>query len=144
MLAVRIANVKRKVQTCWVAWFGIVNNLYFPTLLQYTRFADYVQFHYCVSILLLHCSLLILQALVVKLVEGTGVNANNGIFCGVLVTVGNLARVVGDFANSSSIMFWGVIICLMCSNVRYMKTSCVHKIFIITLMKYSGHPSSCN
>ena len=33
----------------------------------------------------------------VKLSEGTGVNANNGIICGVLVTVGDLARVVGDY-----------------------------------------------
>ncbi|WOH04828.1 hypothetical protein DCAR_0624240 [Daucus carota subsp. sativus] len=37
------------------------------------------------------------KALVVKLSEGTGVNANNGIICGVLVTVGDLAR-VGGFA----------------------------------------------
>lgn len=35
------------------------------------------------------------QALVAKLNEGTGVNANNGIISGVLVTVGDLARVVG-------------------------------------------------
>lgn len=31
-----------------------------------------------------------------RLSEGTGVNANNGIITGVLVTVGDLARVVGD------------------------------------------------
>ena len=31
----------------------------------------------------------------VRLLEGTGVNANNGIISGVLVTVGDLARVVG-------------------------------------------------
>ncbi|KAL8097331.1 hypothetical protein AgCh_030462 [Apium graveolens] len=37
------------------------------------------------------------KALVVKLSEGTGVSANNGIICGVLVTVGDLAR-VGGFA----------------------------------------------
>lgn len=29
-----------------------------------------------------------------RLLEGTGVNANNGIISGVLVTVGDLARVV--------------------------------------------------
>ncbi|KDP44557.1 hypothetical protein JCGZ_16390 [Jatropha curcas] len=37
------------------------------------------------------------KALVARLVEGTGVNANNGIISGVLVTVGDLAR-VGGFA----------------------------------------------
>ncbi|KAM7482395.1 hypothetical protein LguiB_006978 [Lonicera macranthoides] len=37
------------------------------------------------------------EALVAKLCEGTGVNANNGIISGVLVTVGDLAR-VGGFA----------------------------------------------
>lgn len=37
------------------------------------------------------------KALVAKLCEGTGVNANNGIISGVLVTVGDLAR-VGGFA----------------------------------------------
>ena len=31
-----------------------------------------------------------------RLLEGTGVNANNGIISGVLVTVGDLARVVGE------------------------------------------------
>ena len=36
-----------------------------------------------------------MQALVARLNEGTGVNANNGIISGVLVTVGDLARVVG-------------------------------------------------
>jgi hypothetical protein len=36
------------------------------------------------------------QALVARLLEGTGVNANNGIISGVLVTVGDLARVVGE------------------------------------------------
>ncbi|WRX17937.1 hypothetical protein QQP08_010424 [Theobroma cacao] len=36
-------------------------------------------------------------ALVARLLEGTGVNANNGIISGVLVTVGDLAR-VGGFA----------------------------------------------
>ncbi|KAH7575443.1 hypothetical protein JRO89_XS02G0113000 [Xanthoceras sorbifolium] len=35
------------------------------------------------------------QALVARLLEGTGVNANNGIISGVLVTVGDLARVGG-------------------------------------------------
>lgn len=58
----------------------------------------------------------------VKLSEGTGVSANNGIICGVLVTVGDLARVVGDynlrfflfvfFFFTYSIMFNGVIRCL--------------------------------
>ncbi|KAK6249985.1 hypothetical protein SCA6_003990 [Theobroma cacao] len=38
-----------------------------------------------------------LIALVARLLEGTGVNANNGIISGVLVTVGDLAR-VGGFA----------------------------------------------
>jgi len=33
---------------------------------------------------------------VARLLEGTGVNANNGIISGVLVTVGDLARVVGE------------------------------------------------
>ncbi|KAG8650537.1 serine/threonine-protein kinase TOR isoform X2 [Manihot esculenta] len=37
------------------------------------------------------------KALVARLIEGTGVNANNGIISGVLVTVGDLAR-VGGFA----------------------------------------------
>ncbi|KAL2477393.1 Serine/threonine-protein kinase TOR [Forsythia ovata] len=37
------------------------------------------------------------KALIAKLSEGTGVNANNGIITGVLVTVGDLAR-VGGFA----------------------------------------------
>ncbi|KAG8368518.1 hypothetical protein BUALT_Bualt15G0054000 [Buddleja alternifolia] len=37
------------------------------------------------------------KALIAKLCEGTGVNANNGIITGVLVTVGDLAR-VGGFA----------------------------------------------
>ncbi|KAL9367546.1 hypothetical protein Peur_038745 [Populus x canadensis] len=37
------------------------------------------------------------KALVARLLEGTGVNANNGIISGVLVTVGDLAR-VGGFA----------------------------------------------
>ncbi|KAK1369657.1 Serine/threonine-protein kinase TOR [Heracleum sosnowskyi] len=37
------------------------------------------------------------KALVAKLSEGTGVNANNGIISGVLITVGDLAR-VGGFA----------------------------------------------
>lgn len=37
------------------------------------------------------------KALVARLTEGTGVNANNGIITGVLVTVGDLAR-VGGFA----------------------------------------------
>ena len=36
------------------------------------------------------------QALVARLIEGTGVNANNGIISGVLVTVGDLTRVVGS------------------------------------------------
>ncbi|KAH9655483.1 serine/threonine-protein kinase TOR [Citrus sinensis] len=35
------------------------------------------------------------EALVARLLEGTGVNANNGIISGVLVTVGDLARVGG-------------------------------------------------
>lgn len=39
------------------------------------------------------------QALIAKLNEGTGVNANNGIISGVLVTVGDLARVVGVSLN---------------------------------------------
>lgn len=57
----------------------------------------------------------------VKLSEGTGVSANNGIICGVLVTVGDLARVVGDYSLcfyfvvffyfTYSIMFNGVILC---------------------------------
>lgn len=34
------------------------------------------------------------QALVARLVEGNGVTANNAIISGVLVTVGDLARVV--------------------------------------------------
>ncbi|KAL6565447.1 hypothetical protein OROHE_004502 [Orobanche hederae] len=37
------------------------------------------------------------RALVAKLNEGIGINANNGIISGVLVTVGDLAR-VGGFA----------------------------------------------
>lgn len=37
------------------------------------------------------------KALVARLIDGTGVNANNGIISGVLVTVGDLAR-VGGFA----------------------------------------------
>ena len=37
-----------------------------------------------------------------KLCEGTGVNANNAILSGVLVTVGDLARVVGRFLNDSA------------------------------------------
>ncbi|KAJ6692351.1 ATAXIA TELANGIECTASIA MUTATED ATM -RELATED [Salix purpurea] len=37
------------------------------------------------------------KALVARLIEGTGINANNGIISGVLVTVGDLAR-VGGFA----------------------------------------------
>ncbi|GLT98087.1 hypothetical protein SLE2022_156090 [Rubroshorea leprosula] len=37
------------------------------------------------------------KALVARLLEGTGVNANNGIISGVLVTIGDLAR-VGGFA----------------------------------------------
>uniref|UniRef100_A0A2P2LTC6 Serine/threonine-protein kinase TOR n=2 Tax=Rhizophora mucronata TaxID=61149 RepID=A0A2P2LTC6_RHIMU len=36
------------------------------------------------------------KALVARLLEGTGVNANNGIISGVLVTVGDLARVGGS------------------------------------------------
>ena len=36
----------------------------------------------------------VVQALVARLLEGTGVNANNGIISGVLVTVGDLTRVV--------------------------------------------------
>ena len=42
------------------------------------------------------------QALVVRLVEGNGVNANNAIISGVLVTVGDLARVV----RIVSLFFW--------------------------------------
>lgn len=38
-----------------------------------------------------------------RLTEGTGVNANNGIITGVLVTVGDLARVVGDLLQISVI-----------------------------------------
>lgn len=38
-----------------------------------------------------------------RLSEGTGVNANNGIITGVLVTVGDLARVVGDIMHVSGI-----------------------------------------
>ena len=37
-----------------------------------------------------------MQALVARLIEGTGINANNGIISGVLITVGDLARVVGE------------------------------------------------
>ncbi|KAH9655478.1 serine/threonine-protein kinase TOR [Citrus sinensis] len=40
-------------------------------------------------------NLVICKALVARLLEGTGVNANNGIISGVLVTVGDLARVGG-------------------------------------------------
>jgi len=54
--------------------------------------------------LIRHCERLILpymspihKALVAKLYEGTGANANSGIISGVLVTVGDLAR-VGGFA----------------------------------------------
>lgn len=36
------------------------------------------------------------QALVARLKDGTGVNANHGIISGVLVTVGDLTRVVGN------------------------------------------------
>ena len=50
------------------------------------------------------------QALLAKLCEGTpGVNANNGIISGVLVTVGDLARVVGD----SYILFYCSLKCKM-------------------------------
>lgn len=49
-----------------------------------------------------HSEGLILQALVARLNDGTGVNANNGIISGVLVTVGDLARVVGIFGFSPS------------------------------------------
>ena len=51
-------------------------------------------------------------ALLAKLCEGTpGVNANNGIISGVLVTVGDLARVVGD----SYILFVLLSVkCLIC------------------------------
>ena len=38
---------------------------------------------------------LVCQALVARLTDGTGVGSNNGIISGVLVTVGDLARVVG-------------------------------------------------
>lgn len=44
---------------------------------------------------------LIFQALVARLTDGTGVNTNNGIISGVLVTVGDLARVVGIFGISN-------------------------------------------
>lgn len=36
------------------------------------------------------------QALVARLRDGAGVNANHGIISGVLVTVGDLTRVVGN------------------------------------------------
>jgi hypothetical protein len=36
------------------------------------------------------------QALVARLNDGTGVNANHGIISGVLVTVGDLTRVMGN------------------------------------------------
>ena len=47
-----------------------------------------------------------------KLCEGTGANANNAIISGVLVTVGDLARVVGRFLNDSAVFmlhFNGVV-----------------------------------
>lgn len=50
-----------------------------------------------------------------KLSEGTGVNANNGIISGVLITVGDLARVVGYsgiiYILISFTLSNGVIIC---------------------------------
>ncbi|KAL0384340.1 UNVERIFIED_CONTAM: Serine/threonine-protein kinase TOR [Sesamum radiatum] len=49
------------------------------------------------------------EALIAKLNEGTGVNAtNNGIISGVLVTVGDLARVVGISLKFCSIMHFNV------------------------------------
>jgi hypothetical protein len=39
------------------------------------------------------------QALVARLRDGTGINANHGIISGVLVTVGDLARVVGNITR---------------------------------------------
>lgn len=45
---------------------------------------------------------LVVQALVARLMDGTGVGTNNGIISGVLVTVGDLARVVGIIWFSSS------------------------------------------
>lgn len=63
---------------------------------------------------------LIVQALVARLTDGTGVGTNNGIISGVLVTVGDLARVVGIIGFSSSWLFiysdWrnsGYLRCLM-------------------------------
>lgn len=55
-----------------------------------------------------------------RLTDGTGVGTNNGIISGVLVTVGDLARVVGIIGFSSSWLFiylnWrnsGYLRCLM-------------------------------
>ena len=51
-----------------------------------------------------------------KLCEGTGMNANNAVIIGVLVTVGDLAGVVGRFLRDSAVFmlhFYGVV--RMCS-----------------------------
>ncbi|KAH9655471.1 serine/threonine-protein kinase TOR [Citrus sinensis] len=60
-------------------------------LIQLLTYLEQRFFHFC----LLSFGDLIFQALVARLLEGTGVNANNGIISGVLVTVGDLARVGG-------------------------------------------------
>lgn len=66
-------------------------------MLQYTRYTYLcVDFNICPVLFILSFGDLIFQALAARLLEGTGVNANNGIISGVLVTVGDLARVVGE------------------------------------------------
>ena len=65
-----------------------------------------------------------------RLLEGTGVNANNGIISGVLVTVGDLARVVGGLwfyrllaIRKKRVFFfyisvwWGRVLCFRCVRV---------------------------
>jgi len=47
----------------------------------------------------------VLQALVAKLREGSALSANSGIVAGVLVTVGDLARVVSSLSDSSHLPF---------------------------------------
>ena len=59
---------------------------------------DFCSLHFSedLPIIIVHGVVILLyfQALVARLSEGTGVNANNNIVIGVLVTVGDLARVV--------------------------------------------------
>lgn len=45
-----------------------------------------------------------------KLCEGPGVNANSGIISGVLVTVGDLAKVVGELSSTIFLHCFYVIV----------------------------------